>query len=101
MGIGHPFNGNRKKTMAIKIEIALTDEILGAIADKILEKQGSPQAPKNELDQLYTSKEVAKMLGSTQQTINKHIKRGLLLAKKTGKNYTITHQNLLNYVNKK
>lgn len=48
----------------------------------------------------YTVGDVAKTTKTDQQTIRRHIKNKLLKATKVGRGYIITHQNLINYLNK-
>jgi excisionase family DNA binding protein len=82
----------------ITVTIQVTEEILDAIARRVAEKQSMPPMVSKKL---YTTDEVAQLLGKTRQTINIHIDKGLLKAKKIGNRWTITEEQLNNYINGK
>lgn len=48
---------------------------------------------------LYTLQEVAELLGIHYQTVRKLIQNGKLKAKKIGKGYIVTSENLKQYIN--
>ncbi|MBQ5564958.1 MAG: helix-turn-helix domain-containing protein [Clostridia bacterium] len=48
---------------------------------------------------LYTLQEVAELLGIHYQTVRKLIQNGELKAKKIGKGYIVTSENLKQYIN--
>lgn len=50
------------------------------------------------INQTYNVKDAALLTTKSLQTIRTHIKIGLLEAKKVGKNYVITQENLLKYI---
>lgn len=47
----------------------------------------------------YTVREISKMSKQSQPTITRHIREGLLTASKVGKNWKITQENYLKYIN--
>ena len=48
---------------------------------------------------LYTLQEIAELLGIHYQTVRKLIQNGELKAKKIGKGYIVTSENLKQYIN--
>lgn len=50
---------------------------------------------------LFTTSQVADILGVTRITIFRWIKEGTIAAKKVGRNYLITHDELLKHVEKR
>lgn len=50
------------------------------------------------IKETYSVKEVSKLTKRHAHTIRNHIDAGLLIAKKSGKNYIITHENLTKYI---
>lgn len=58
----------------------------------------SEQKEANKISATYSVKDAALLTGKSRQTIRSHIKIGLLEAKKTGKNYIITLENLTKYI---
>jgi hypothetical protein len=91
----------------ITLEIEVTPEIVNAIANKAVaimktneENKQQKQAEPN--NKIYTLKEATSICGyKNVRTLSKHIRAGLLKAKKQGKSYLITHKNLMAYVNTK
>ena len=81
------------------IQLELSEKIILEIAElavKIMsEKEGDN--PTQEI-KTYTVKEVAGLTKRNPRTITNHIKKSLLEAKKTGKNYIITEPNLIKYI---
>lgn len=70
-------------------------EIDDAFIEKIVTKLN-----KKDSERVYKTEEVAQIVKKDVQTIRKHIKASLLKATKKGKEYLITHDNLINYINK-
>lgn len=58
----------------------------------------SEQKEAKKISATYTVKDAALLTGNCRQTIRSHIKIGLLEAKKPGKNYIITLENLTKYI---
>lgn len=83
----------------INFTLKLTSEMIEAIADRVVERQRSAPLPNmREHQTFFTVKEVAEMVGKKPATITKHCRIGLLKAEKTGKSYTITLDNLKDYI---
>lgn len=85
----------------INLSIKITPEIIDAIAKRVNEMQEHSVehnvAPiKTFLT--YTVKEVSRITNKTSQTIIRHITNGSLIAKKSGKSWVITQENLDNYI---
>lgn len=89
--------------MALEIKVDLTEPQLKQIAlyivqtgmiEKLLEKTETPLE-----EQFLSIKQVANLTGLNPQTINSHIKSGILEAKKFGSQWRITRQALKNYAN--
>lgn len=57
--------------------------------------------PESLIKDIYTVRELAQKLGLSEITIRLAIKREQLTAKKIGRNLYITHQNLMEYMNRK
>lgn len=58
----------------------------------------SEQKEVKKINDTYTVKQVSKITGKHRHTIRSHIKIGLLEAKKTGKSFIITQENLTKYI---
>jgi len=84
----------------VTVQIELTDEVLQLIANKVSENNNSKPKP-TLINKVYTCKEVAEIVGLSQHTIAIHCRKGLLKATRIGKSYSITHENLNNYINGK
>ena len=78
----------------MKIEVTLTEDSLKELTDKIRERIDHKKP-------YYTTEEVANLLGTSQQTIQNHIAKGLLQASKPGKSYIISQKQLEDYVENK
>lgn len=80
------------------IEIKLSEEdkkdIIDGVADALRNREMEPI-------RTYTVEEAARILNVTTGTVRMHIKKNILLARKKGKNYIITEENLNNYINGK
>jgi excisionase family DNA binding protein len=80
------------------IEIKLSEEdkrdIIDGVADALRNRELEPI-------RTYTVEEAARILNVTIGTVRNHIKKNILLARRTGKNYIITEENLKNYINGK
>jgi excisionase family DNA binding protein len=78
------------------------DKLVIDVANKVIEIQAIGQVEKKmDLDkypQSYKVKEVAKITEKHESTIREHIAKGLLKAKKIGKQWTVTHENLEKYI---
>lgn len=73
--------------------IKLAERLQQYILPKSVEESNKKNADTN-----YSVKEVAKITKRSKQTIRAHIKIGLLNAKKPGKNYIVTQENLTKYI---
>lgn len=91
--------------MALNINLTLSDEQLSIIArhivnvgiiDQLLEKKEVPLE-----EQLLTIKQVSELTNVTTQTINNHIKSGIINATKVGSQWRISRQALKDYANGK
>lgn len=78
------------------IEIKLEQDDIEKIATRVAEKLQDMR--EENVVRTYTVKDVAKITNSTTATITRHINKKLLKAKKTGKSYTITENNLKKYL---
>lgn len=80
------------------IEIKLSEEdkkdIIDGVADALRNREMEPI-------RTYTVEEAARILNVTIGTVRNHIKKNILLARRKGKNYIITEENLNNYINGK
>lgn len=71
---------------------------------KLAERLQQYIVPKSEqkdiksVNQIYTVKDVSLLIKKSKQTIRSHIDAGLIVAKKVGKNYVITEENLIKYI---
>lgn len=71
---------------------------------KLAERLQQYIVPKSEqkdiksVNQIYTVKDVSLLTKKSKQTIRSHIDAGLIVAKKVGKNYIITEENLIKYI---
>ena len=83
----------------ISFTFKLTSDFISAVAHKMVEIQ--EPTLKNEVPQIYTIKEVSRLVGKTPATVTKHCRLGLLKAEKSGKSYLITENNLKNYIDAK
>jgi hypothetical protein len=89
----------------MKIVFEMPDDFIDKVAKKVavINKSGDNQKrtlliPTNEELQ-YTVSEVAEMSKQSMSTITRHIRDGLLIGSKTGKNWKITQKNYLKYIN--
>lgn len=86
----------------MEIKVTLTEESMAQLAKKMLEiNQGAVKHTeiKEVSKEYYTTKEAAKLLKVSKQTIQNHILKGLLKASKPGKSYIISKKQLEDYVN--
>lgn len=84
----------------MEITINLPQETIKEIAREMYELQkldNPPKEPKSEIKN-FTIKQVAKLTNQHTRTINRHIEKGNLIAKKTGKKFLITETNLKKYI---
>ena len=84
--------------LELEFKVNASAQLIDAIADKVIEKT-KPAAEKKP-DKVFTVNQIANEVGKTPQTIRMHIIKGLLIAKKTGKSFSITQSNFDKYVNK-
>ena len=82
--------------MPIEIKLSPEDkqDIIKGIADEMRKQEMEPI-------RTYSVEEAARILNITASTVRNHIKKNILLARRTGKNYIITEENLKNYINGK
>jgi excisionase family DNA binding protein len=83
--------------MGLTITIELTEEMLDAIANRVIKKTAVVKPFKKE--KLKSVKEVADYLGKSERTIYRNIKSGFLIAEKVGKEYLVSETNLNNFIN--
>ena len=64
----------------ITFTLNLTSDIISAIADNVAKQLQNPETIqiKKEVQQIYTVKEVAKIVCKTESTVGRHIRLGLL-----------------------
>ena len=83
--------------MGLTITIELTEEMLDAIANRVIKKTAVVKPFKKE--KLKSVKEVADILKKSERTVYRIIKSGFLIAEKEGKEYSISETNLNNFIN--
>jgi excisionase family DNA binding protein len=84
----------------MEITINLPQETIKEIAREMYELQkldNPPEKSKNEIKN-FTINQVAKLTNQHARTVNRHIEKGNLIAKKTGKKFLITETNLKKYI---
>lgn len=80
------------------IKVELTDKDIKAIATRVVAelKKESPTRPV-----IYTVGDVSKIMKLHKNTVLEHIKIGLLKASRVGKSYSISDDQLNEYINNK
>jgi len=84
----------------INITIGITPEIIDAIAHRVTELQAddTPSIIPLKTPLTYTIREVSRITNKSYYTILRHLDKGLLIGKKTGKSWIITQDNLNKYI---
>lgn len=82
---------NFKELVAKEFLNTFKDELIENISNKIIES--------NQIQQLYTVKEVSRLLGISEKAVCRHIDNGLLKASKPGKSFIIKQNDINEYLN--
>ena len=86
------------------IEIKLTNELIDAVADRVIEKTAAikeKEAPKGDELEFYTVKQIVQITQKSNLTIRNHINAGLLKAEKIGKSFLVSKEDLKTYLKQK
>lgn len=92
----------------INIQVPITDSFIKELAKEIhtlnvIDSKKEKESDKEELakpssEKFYTIKQISKDIGLHKQTLTRHARLGLLVAKKVGKSYQVSQTNLNKYL---